>query len=194
MTSYLDKLNLRPQERRLVVIVGMVIFVVLNIWFVWPYFDEWSQVETKISRNRTTLERYQTEIAKRETYQSRLRELETEGSQMLTNELELQRVVQSQAAAAGLQISQYDTRARVSTTRTNQFFQEQVLSVQFSSGGKELVDFLVGIASGDSMIRVREMSLKPDQGNYRLVGNLVLVGNYQRKSTKDQKVASSTRR
>lgn len=194
MTSYLDKLNLRPQERRLVVIVGMVIFVVLNIWFVWPYFDEWSQVETKISRNRTTLERYQTEIAKRDTYQARLRELETEGSQMLTNELELQRVVQSQAAAAGLQISQYDTRARVSTTRTNQFFQEQVLSVQFSSGGKELVDFLVGIASGDSMIRVREMSLKPDQGNYRLVGNLVLVGNYQRKTMKDQKVASSTRR
>ena len=43
-TSIFDKLNLRPQERRLVVIVGMVLFVLINWWFVWPFFGEWGKV------------------------------------------------------------------------------------------------------------------------------------------------------
>ena len=38
MNSYLDKLNLRPQERRLLVLVGLIVFVVLNFWFVRPHF------------------------------------------------------------------------------------------------------------------------------------------------------------
>ena len=40
MKSAFDRLNLRPFERRLVVAVGTVVFVVLNLVFVWPYFDE----------------------------------------------------------------------------------------------------------------------------------------------------------
>ena len=97
--SIFDKLNLRPQERRLVVIVGMVIFVLLNMWFVWPYFDDWGTTKGEIERNRTTLQRYNTEIANKTKYEGRLRELETTGSEMLGNELELQRIVENQAAA-----------------------------------------------------------------------------------------------
>ena len=48
--SIFDKLNLRPQERRLVVIVGLIIFVLLNMWFVWPYFDDWGRVRGEIAR------------------------------------------------------------------------------------------------------------------------------------------------
>ena len=40
MTSYLDRLNLRPFEKRLVVGVGAVLFVVLNAWFVFPHFSD----------------------------------------------------------------------------------------------------------------------------------------------------------
>ena len=43
MTSYLDRLNLRPFEKRLVVGVGAVLFVVLNAWFVVPHFSDLSQ-------------------------------------------------------------------------------------------------------------------------------------------------------
>ena len=31
-----NSLNLRPSERRLLVIVGLILFVVVNIWFIWP--------------------------------------------------------------------------------------------------------------------------------------------------------------
>jgi Tfp pilus assembly protein PilO len=181
-SSFFDRLNLRPQERRLVVIVGLLIFVLLNMWFVWPYFGEWSVVSSKMQRNRDNLAKYQAEIARRPAYEQKRIELESTGSQLLANDLELQRTVQSQAAATGLQITSTDPRQRVSGGRTNQFFQEQSLSIQFTSGGKELVDFLVGVAAGNAMIRVREMSVRPDPSQTRLVGNIVFIGNYQGRS------------
>jgi Tfp pilus assembly protein PilO len=176
--SIFDKLNLRPQERRLVVIVGMVIFVLLNMWFIWPYFGDWGATKAEIERNRTTLERYNREIGNKQRYEARLRELETTGSEMLTSELELQRIVQSQAAAAGVQLGR-QTFVKAATGRTNQFFQEAGLSIEFSAGGKEIVDFLVGVAAQNAMVRVREMNISPRDNNTRLGGTLVFVGNFQ---------------
>ena len=121
-TSVFDKMNLRPQERRLVVITGLAIFVVLNIWFVFPYFGEWGRVERKMERSRDTLERYQQEITRRPQYERQLAELRESGSRMLTSEVEMQNVVHNQAAAAGLQIVNYDSRFRPTLTKTNQFF------------------------------------------------------------------------
>ena len=40
MTNPLDRLNLRPFEKRLVVVVAAVLFVVLNAWFVFPHFSD----------------------------------------------------------------------------------------------------------------------------------------------------------
>lgn len=193
-TSIFDKLNLRPQERRLVVITGVAIFIVLNIWFVRPYFGEWAKVQREMEKSRDTLKQYQREIARRDEYEQRLNELKQSGSRMLTSEVEMQNVVNNQAAAAGLQILNYDSRFRPTLTKTNQFFEEQTAALRFTSGGKELVDFLVGIASQDAMIRVREMDLRPDAPGHRLVGTLLLVGNYQKKATNAQNVASSQSR
>jgi Tfp pilus assembly protein PilO len=176
--SIFDRLNLRPQERRLVVIVGMVIFVLLNMWFVWPYFDDWGTTKGEIEKNRTTLERYNREIGNKQRYEGRLRELETTGSEMLASELELQRIVQIQAATAGVQLGR-QTFVKAPTGRTNQFFQEGGLSIEFSAGGKEIVDFLVGVAAQNAMIRVREMNISPRDNNTRLGGTLVFVGNFQ---------------
>jgi Tfp pilus assembly protein PilO len=179
MKSLFDRLNLRPQERRLVVIVGLIVFVLLNMWFVWPYFGEWGLLAAKMQKSRDTLAKYQAEIARRPEYEKRRADLESIGSQMLADDLELQRIVTTHAATAGVQITRTDPRARVSGTRTNQFFQEQTLSIDFSTGGKELVDFLVGIASGNSMIRIRQMNVKPDPSQTRLTGNIIFIGNYQ---------------
>ena len=137
--SFFDKLNLRPQERRLVVIVGTVIFVLLNMWFVWPFFDDWGQTKAEIERNRTTLARYRREIDQKPRYEARVRELETTGSEMLSNENELQRIVLMQAAAAGVQTAGSSV-TRNSFGNTNQFFQEASISIPFHAGGKELVD------------------------------------------------------
>ena len=178
--SIFDKLNLRPQERRLVVIVGTIIFVLLNMWFVWPYFGDWGKTKAEIGRNRTTLERYRREIEQKPKYEARVRELETTGSEMLSNENDLQRIVLMQAAAAGVQTGG-SSPTRNPFGSTNQFFQEASISIPFHAGGKELVDFLVGIAAQNAMIRVRDMTVRPEQNQTRLGGTLVFVGNFQQR-------------
>lgn len=182
-TSIFDKLNLRPQERRLVVIVALIVFVLLNMWFVWPFFGEWGRVQNDIRKDQTTLDRYTAEIARKAQYERKQRELEQTGSEMLNSETEFHGVVSSQAAAAGVYISDLRTVGTSMGSKTNQFFQEQAISVQFSSGGKEIVDFLVSIAAQNAMIRVREMNLRPDSSQTKLSGSIIFVGNYARPQT-----------
>jgi hypothetical protein len=196
MKSFFDKLNLRPQERRLVVIVGMVFFVVLNIWFVWPYFGQWSQVEDKMVKSRTTLKRYQDEIAKRSKYEATERQLSNIG-ELLVGELDMENTVRRQATVTpGFQIIDARTRSGGGMgSNTNRFFQEQILTIQFNSGGKELIDFLVGIASQNLLMRVRELTVKPaDPAPTRLTGSIVFVGNQQRRATNATNSASPSRR
>lgn len=196
MTSFFDKLNLRPHERRLVVVVLLVVFMLMNWWFVWPFFNDWGQVKAGMQQNRVTLNRYQHEIAQRPKYEAKQRELETTGSEMLTSETDLQRIVQSQAAASGVQLGGMNF-LKGQGVRTNQFFQEGGVSVQFSAGGKELVEFLVGIAAQNAMVRVKDMNLRPDPPHHRLVGSMNLVGNFQQRPSTNaagRRVAAAERR
>jgi hypothetical protein len=65
---------------------------------------------------------------------------------------------------------------------TNDFFEEQSIRIDINTGEKELVDFLLNIGAGSSMIRVRDMDLRPaDQNRYRLQGSVTLSANYQKK-------------
>jgi Tfp pilus assembly protein PilO len=189
MKSLFDKLNLRPQERRLVVIVLLVIFVLLNMWFVWPYFGDWSRIEGEIQRNRATLDKYQREIGNRAKYEARQRELETTGSEMLASETDLQRIIEAQAAGANVQLGSR-TPLRGQGVKTNQFFQEGGLSISFSAGGKEVVDFLVGIAAQNTMVRVRDMTLRPDPTQTKLAGTMIFIGNFQTRPSTNQPARS----
>jgi hypothetical protein len=69
-----------------------------------------------------------------------------------------------------------------------------MFTIQFNSGGKELVDFLVGIASENTLMRVREMTVRPDPSQTRLSGSMVLVGNLQRRNTNTTSNAAAQRR
>lgn len=192
MTSYLEKLNLRPNERRMVVIVALVVFVVLNIWFVWPRFGDWKIVRAQIEKARKTLETYQAEIAREPIYKAREKELGLSGSEILSKELDLQRMVQTAAGSAGVMLPRIDPRPRAATTATNQFYEHQVLSVDYLCGGKELIDFLVNIAAGNSLIRVKELNVHPDSSQTKLSGNILFVASYQMKPAAPAPSAAKT--
>src|ERR1041385_1939625 len=114
MSSTVAKFNLRPQELRLVAFVAIVLFVVLNIWFVWPHFGDWSRLDLKEQRARKTLQTYQSEIGKTKSYQVKLRELESMGSSVVPDEqeLDLVRFVDTQARANKLYVMQLDPRPK----------------------------------------------------------------------------------
>jgi Tfp pilus assembly protein PilO len=182
MTNPFDQLNLRPQERRILVIVGLIVFVVLNFLLVTPLFGQLAQSELALDKSKRTLKKYETEIAKTPNLERIEARLKQEGGTVLSEELQLQRIVNNQAITAGVQVSRSDPILRPQIGRTNQFFEDQGLRIDFTSGGKELVDFLVGMASGNSMVHVHDMALRPVSGGTRLGGNIIFVASYQKKN------------
>jgi hypothetical protein len=185
MTSALAKMNLRPQERRLIALVAIVLFVVLNIVFVWPHFGDWGTIKIKQERAEHTLQTYETEIQKTKGYQVKLRELESAGSSVVPDEqeLDLVRVVDTQARLNGLYLIAMDTHAKQSATQTNRFFEEQYVTLHATSDNDQLINFLVSLTSTNSLIRVKDLTLKPaDIAATKLDEQMTLVASYQRKT------------
>ena len=85
MTSILDKLNLSPQERRLVVIVAIVVFIVLNVWLIWPEFGKVNFWTNKRGGALKDLQKFTDEVKKRTVYQRQLVELEDQGQFTICN-------------------------------------------------------------------------------------------------------------
>src|SRR5437899_2767038 len=143
MKSVFDKLNLRPGERRLVVGVGILIFVVLNLTFVWPNFGAYAATQKTIRETENKLRRFKMEVSRKAGYERELRALEDKGVFVSEQDqaLDLQREVRSQAQIAGVDVRRYDPTVRGTSTRTNSFFDEASLVINFVTGEKELVDF-----------------------------------------------------
>jgi Tfp pilus assembly protein PilO len=184
MSSTVAKLNLRPQERRLVAVVALVIFVVVNVVWVWPHFGDWTVFRIKQERARRTYDTYLREIGRTNSYVFKLRELESMGSSVVPDEqeLDLVRRVDTEARSKGLYVMNLAPR-QSATTQTNRFFEEQDVQLHATSDNEQLINFLVGLASTNSLIRVKDMMLKPaDATVTKLDEAITLVASYQRKT------------
>src|SRR5262245_46805193 len=79
MTNPLDKLNLRPFEKRLVVGVAVVVFIVVNALFVFPRFSDWCKVQQRMTEARDKLEKWRSIAAQESSIQRQVNELENRG-------------------------------------------------------------------------------------------------------------------
>jgi hypothetical protein len=185
MNNYFSRLN--PAERRFVVGVALVLFVVFNFVFVKPHFSDWGATHDRLNSALITLENRNTVIQQADRLKPELARLEGEGAVVPQEDqaTEFLRTIQSQAQQSGV-IFMGNTR---STTRTNDpFFIEQVQTINVQSTEKQLVDFLYNLGAGNSLIRVRSLSVRPDQSRQQLTASITLVASYQ----KNPKVAAST--
>lgn len=183
MSNPLDRLNLRPFEKRLVVVVAVVFFLVLNAWLVVPHFSDLSQVKRQRAEALDKIKRWQVEINQEPVYKRQVKELESEGGQAVPTEdqqNQFSRAIQMQQAQSGVNI----TSTSRQTVRTNQFFLELAQQISVQSGEAQLVDFLFNLGSGNSLIRVRDLSLRPDPPRQSLSGNVKLVASYQKNTPK----------
>jgi hypothetical protein len=177
MKAYLARLS--SLERRFVVGVMVVVFVLLNAVFVWPRFSEWGRMRARLQTARFTLERFQREIGEMPKYERLVKALENEGLAVPPEDqaVEFSLTIQSLAAQSGVNI--------ISTgplpLRTNQFFIERAQNLSVQSGEQQLVDFLYNLGAGASLTRVRALSLRPDPPRHQLSANLTLVASYQKK-------------
>jgi hypothetical protein len=187
MKTLLDKLNLRPQERRLVVMAVAVLAVVLHFWFVQPYFSEWGQVKAASDKAGLTLKTYQAEIARTNEYEAKRLKLEIQGSSLPAEQQAQPSILTVKilevAKQTGFNAGNMGPLGRGRTGKTNEFFDEQAINVTVNpSSPQELVDFLYAIGSGDLLVRVKELSLNPDGSLTKLSGNMKLVASFQKKT------------
>jgi Tfp pilus assembly protein PilO len=175
--KYLSKLT--STERRFVVGVFVVVFIVINVLFIWPRFKDWNSVKAQMTKAENKLRDYQKEIGQKPTYERLVRELENADSAVPPEDqaTELLRTINTTAAQSGVRI---DGNTRQPTV-TNQFFLELAQSITAVGGEPEMVDFLYRISAGNSLIRVRALTLRPDPPRYQLNANMTVVASFQKK-------------
>lgn len=180
MKTYLS--NLRPFERRVVVGVAAMLFVVLNAWFIIPRFSDWTTTKARLAKAREDLAKFEREIGQMPSLERKVKELEGEGYAVPPEDqaLHFANAIQNQAILSKVSIVQQSA----SPDRTNQFFVEKSRTYTLQSGEAELVDFLYNLGAGASLIRVRDLTLRPDPPRYQLQANVKLVASYQKKITK----------
>ena len=187
MRTLLDKLNLRPQEQRLVVMAVAVLAVVLHFWFVQPYFREWSKVRAELDKAERTLKTYQAEIARTNEYTAKRLKLEIQGSSIPAEQQAQANIligrIQAIADQSKLSVGNIAPLGHSRTGRTNDFFEDQTINVSVNpSGAAEWVDFLYAIGSGDLLVRVKDLSVNPDGTQTKLMGSMKLVASFQKKT------------
>lgn len=194
MISYLDKLNLRPAEKRLVVVAALALFGVLNFIFVVPRFGEWARIEQQMKDSQARLDKYATEVNKQGVYKKELDRLRGIGHAVPPEDqaLDLSKTISAQAAVSGVSVSSIsaDRRTGTSTGKTNLFFEEKSATLTLNSSEQQLVDFLYLLGNGDSLIRAKSMTVVPDNTKMRLNVNMTLVASYQKKPPSKATVAT----
>ena len=173
--------NLRPFEKRVVAGFGALFFVVLNFLFVFPHFSDLADAHERMGVAQRKLARYQNEIAQTNVYVAGLREFERENSDVPAEDQSLQfaNTVNAQAGQSGVHIV---SNSHINT-QTNQFFLEKSQSLSVQAGEQQLVEFLYDLGSGNSQVRVRDLSVRPDPLRQQLVAQVKLVASYQKRTT-----------
>jgi Tfp pilus assembly protein PilO len=187
--SFLDQLNLRPAEKRIVFVILVVVFFALNYFMVWPHFNDWAKIRGELDTTRVKFGEQTKEIVMdldpTNGYKKQLARLEREQkggvSQVFDEALLLQKTVAAQAPRCGVDIGSRVPGA--SLPNTNEFFDEQTLQISFEAGESNLVNFLYDVGNDPSMVRVRELRLDPiDPGRYKLRGSILLAANDEKRA------------
>jgi hypothetical protein len=183
MSQLLERLNLRPLERRILVGTLTIVLAVVNAVFIWPHHKDWRILLDDWDKAQQTLGAYQAEVNRVPQYQARLAKLEGAGSGVLAAEqaLHLELTVRNQALQSKVTMNSFRPVPPSAASSTNAFFDETAAVVTVTTGDTELVDFLLALGTGNSMVRVRDMELHPDPSQFRLAGNITLVASYQKR-------------
>ena len=184
MKSFVDKLNLKSSELRFLGLVALVVFAMLNVWLVWPHFYEWATAKDEIAKSRKKLKDWQVRIERRPQQEEVLRRLEKQGPTALMEGQAGNLLASIEAHMRMNNIIDRGKRVFVNQNApTNQFFEEFAYTVNIAATNEALINFLLDLASPNSMIRVREMKLDRDAatGGTLLAGSLRIVASYAKK-------------
>jgi Tfp pilus assembly protein PilO len=186
--AFFDRYDLSVAERRLVMVVFLVVFIILNMALIFPRFSDWAEMGQKMERAQQKIASFNTLISRSAQFRAKLAELEGIGSNVSTESQanNLMRLIQDQARKSKLPTPSISP-VRISNERStnNMFFNQKAYRVTATTDDNELIDFLVAVGSSDSMVRIHDLDLKPTQKDTKLICNMTLVANYQKQPSTD---------
>lgn len=198
MNTVLDRLNLQAQERRLLFVFLVVLFIVLNRFFVWPHFSKLKETRNEISNAQQTLNLYQIATNQTPTLLSTLEELgESAGPQepdTAAQRSRISRIIDRLASDTGLTIvSRSGSRElRPEPGKTNLFFTELEIPMEFRGTEAQLVDFMYQLGEEKSLFRVHNLSLTPSRvGGLALDARISLVASFVKDNVSTNSVAGA---
>lgn len=173
--------RLNPAERRFGLVVAVLLFAVLNYLLIWPHFSDWGVFKRRLDQARNKRADYAALIEQAAKLKPEMDRMKGEAGDVPLEDQALQfsRIIQNQANQSGVGGVNF---GRMSTSTNNPFFLDlsQTISVQ-QSGEQQLVDFLYKLSAGNSIVRVRSLSIHPNAPRQQLAGNITLVASYQKK-------------
>ncbi|HEX4263916.1 MAG TPA: hypothetical protein VH597_06215 [Verrucomicrobiae bacterium] len=181
MKEFFARLN--PTERRFVVGVGVLFFLVANLVWVWPHFSDWGATKSRMNKAADNQATFQRGADKIPALKREIDKFQRQGDVVPQDDQAVQfvRLIQKQAAQSGVIIINMGSQ-RQSGSTNNPFFVEQNETITLQSQEKALVDFLYSLGAGTSLIRVKVLSVQPDQSHQQLTSRVTLIASYQRKA------------
>ncbi len=189
MSAALDSLNLRPQEKRIIVIIAVVVFVVLNFVLVVPRFKEYGKIQKDLATTRQTIKNDNAFIEK-DTNAGGIRDQVNKLQQqpdgaVSPKEIQLEQTVDAVARACGVFIVSRRNVALQSigpASQSDKFFERQSINITAQATEDALVKFLYDVGNDPAMIRVWELQLNPYEPaqRFKLSASLTLIADYQK--------------
>jgi len=182
MKEFLARLN--PTERRFVVGVAVLFFLVINIVWVWPHFGDWSETSHRRDDARNKLLLFQTGTNLIPDLQKKIAKFQGQGEIVpsMDQAVRFVRLILNETAASGI-VAESMTPQRSNDSTNNPFYVEQSETMTLQTTEKQLVDFLFSLGSGtNSLIRVKSLSVQPDPSHQRLTTRLTVVASYQKQA------------
>jgi hypothetical protein len=191
MKEFFARLN--PTERRFVVGVAVVFFLVINVVWVWPHFGDWSATRTRMDTASGNLAKFQGGANLIPGLRKEIEKYQKQGQVVPQADQAVQfvRLIQNEETKVGVMHQSMSPVRQGSGGATNAYFMEQGENLVLECSEKQLVDFLYNLGSGASLIRVKALSVSPDPTHQKLSTRVTLVASYQKKPVGPAPAAST---
>lgn len=172
--------RLSSAERWFIIIVIIAVFAVVNFWFIFPHLDDWKKLGKRMNRAQETLQTFQEAIDQSGVVKAQIAKMEGENAAVPAEDqaINFLTAIQNQAVSSRVSIIANNALPQ----RTNQFFLERIQSLTTESGEDQLVDFLYNLGAGNSQIRVRALSIRPNPPRQALSATINLIASFQKKA------------